>query len=156
MEAPQAKGARDRRRVDPHPVFAKRILEPIFEFNCRHNFLPLIEAHRAWVAMLAEREIVPRASAAAILRGLNEIEQAGPESMRPFDAGIEFFYLHMERALVQRVAGGEAVVGNLNLGRTRPPSARGRFTAKGSEDRNQQLGHFYILTAPPRTILVRG
>src|SRR5205823_3521831 len=33
---------------------------------------------------------------------------------------VEFFYLHMERALVARVAGGEAVVGNLNLGRTRP------------------------------------
>src|SRR5438874_6389835 len=112
-------------RVEPHPVFAQRILEPIFEFNCRHNFLPLIEAHRAWVTMLAEREIVPRASATAILRGLNDIEHAGPESMRPFDAGVEFFYLHMERALVQRVAGGEAVVGNLNLGRTRPePLAR--------------------------------
>src|SRR5205823_12885312 len=64
-------------------------------------------------------------AAAAILCGLDEIEKAGPDSMRPFDGAVEFFYLHMERALVQRVAGGEAVVGNLNLGRTRPePLAR--------------------------------
>ena len=36
-----------------------------------------------------------------------------------FGTAVEFFYLHMERALMQRVQGGEAVVGNLNLGRTR-------------------------------------
>src|SRR6185312_8808042 len=30
------------------------------------------------------------------------------------------YYLHMERALVERVPGGEAIVGDLNLGRTRP------------------------------------
>src|SRR5213594_3176625 len=118
-------GARDRMRAAPSDVFAKRILEPIFEFNCRHNFYPLIDAHRAWLAMLTERQIVPAKAAAAILRALGEIEKAGPDSMRPFDPAVEFFYLHMERALVQRVAGGEAVVGNLNLGRTRPePLAR--------------------------------
>jgi len=45
--------------------------------------------------------------------------------MRPFDPAVEYFYLHMERALVERVDEGEAVVGNLNLGRTRPePLAR--------------------------------
>src|SRR5439155_15144793 len=55
-----------------------------------------------------------------ILRALDEIEAAGPNALRPFDPAVEFYYLHMERALVARVAGGEAVVGNLNLGRTRP------------------------------------
>src|SRR5688500_5942193 len=119
------KGARDRMRTDPNPVYARAILEPLFEFNCRHFFQPLIEAHRAWLTMLAERNIVPRERAADILRALDEIERAGPDSVRPFDAAVEFFYLHMERALVQRVVGGEAVVGNLNLGRTRPePLAR--------------------------------
>jgi argininosuccinate lyase len=119
------KGARDRMRAEPNPVYARAILEPLFEFNCRHFFRPLIDAHRAWLTMLAERSIVPRDRAAAILRGLDDIERAGPDSMRPFDPAVEYFYLHMERALVQRVAGGEAVVGNLNLGRTRPePLAR--------------------------------
>src|SRR5688572_24704791 len=118
-------GARDRMRASANPVFAKQILEPLFELNCRLFFHPLIAAHRAWLIMLAERNIVAREAAAAILRGLDEIEKAGPDSMRPFDPAVEFFYLHMERALVQRVAGGEAVVGNLNLGRTRPePLAR--------------------------------
>jgi argininosuccinate lyase len=121
---PQA-GARDRMRAAADPVFAKNILEPIFEFNCRWNFYPLIDAHRAWLTMLAEKSIVPRETAAAILRGLDDIERAGPDSLRPFDGAVEFYYLHMERALVSRVPGGEAVVGNLNLGRTRPePLAR--------------------------------
>src|SRR4051794_10168419 len=114
------KGARDRMRAEPNPVFAERILRPIFEFNCRHNFQPLIEAHRAWLTMLVERSLVPRDRAGKILAALETIEKTGPDSMRPFDAAVEFFYLHMERAIVSRVTGGEAVVGNLNLGRTRP------------------------------------
>ena len=119
------KGARDRMRAEPDLVYAGCILEPLFEFNCRHFFHPLIAAHRAWLTMLAERGIVAGERAAAILQGLDEIERAGPDSMLPFDAQLEFFYLHLERALVQRVPGGEAVVGNLNLGRTRPePLAR--------------------------------
>src|SRR5690349_10430681 len=119
------KGARDRMRAEANPVFAERILRPIFEFNSQHNFRPLIEAHRAWLAMLVERNIVERESAAKIFRALDDIEKAGPDSMRPFDAGVEFYYLHMERAIVSRVPGGEAAVGNLNLGRTRPePLAR--------------------------------
>ena len=112
-------------RAEPNEVFARQILEPLFELNCRHFFRPLIDAHRAWLIMLAERGIVARAPAAAILKGLDALEREGPDSVRPFDAAVEFFYLHMERALVGRVPGGEAVVGNLNLGRTRPePLAR--------------------------------
>jgi argininosuccinate lyase len=121
----EAKGARDRMRVPPHPVFAAHILEPIFEINARHYFHRLIAAHRAWLLMLAERGIVVAADAAQILRALAEIEAEGPEVARPFDAGLDYYYLHIERALVARVPGGEAVVGNLNLGRTRPePLAR--------------------------------
>jgi len=121
----EVKGARDRMRAEPNPVYADKILRPLFEFNCRHFFGPLIEAHRAWLTMLAERGIVARDRAASVLVALDDIERTGADSMRPFDPAVEFFYLHMERALVQRVADGEAVVGNLNLGRTRPePLAR--------------------------------
>jgi argininosuccinate lyase len=119
------KGARDRMRAEANPVFAERILRPIFEFNNRHNFRPLIDAHRAWLTMLVEQKIVGREPAAKILRALDDIEKAGPDSMRPFDAGVEFYYLHMERAIISRVPGGEAAAGNLNMGRTRPePIAR--------------------------------
>src|SRR5437867_2532787 len=104
-----AKGARDRMRAAPDPVFAQKILEPIFEFNCRHLFAPLIAAHRAWLTMLAECNIVPRAAAASIFRALDEIDKTGEDSMRPFDPAVEFFYLHMERVLIARVPGGEAV-----------------------------------------------
>lgn len=119
------KGARDRMRDDPNRVFAERILSPIFEFNSRHNFKPLLAAHRAWLLMLTEKDIVPRDRAASILEALAAIEKEGPDALRPFDSAIEYYYLHMERALVERVPGGESSVGNLNLGRTRPePLAR--------------------------------
>src|SRR4051812_20463598 len=122
---PQQSGARDRMRAIADPTFAKNILEPLFELNAKLYFYPLIDAHRAWLIMLAERQIVAREQAAAILRGLDELERSGPDAVRPFDPAAEFYYLHMERALVARVPGGEAVVGNLNLGRTRPePLAR--------------------------------
>src|SRR5688500_14822720 len=95
-----AAGARDRMRAPADPVYAAQLFEPLFELNCRHFFHPLVDAHRAWLTMLAEQSIVAGDAAAAILRGLDEIEVAGPESMRPFDPAVEFFYLHMERALV--------------------------------------------------------
>lgn len=119
------KGARDRMRVPPDGTFASHILEPIFEVNARHYFFRLIAAHRAWLLMLAERHIVERDQAAQILKALDEIEREGPDAARPFDAALDYYYLHIERALVERVPGGESVVGNLNLGRTRPePLAR--------------------------------
>src|SRR5437773_12521093 len=98
----QPTGARDRMRAEPNAVYAKQILEPIFEFNCRYNFFPLIDAHRAWLIMLVERQLVPRDHAAAIFKALDDLERAGPDSLRPFDAAVEFYYLHMERALVAR------------------------------------------------------
>jgi len=118
-------GARDRMKVPPDATFARHILEPIYEINARHYFHRLIAAHRAWLVMLAERRIVDRTHAARILAALGEIEREGPDAERPFDASLDYYYLHIERALVARVEGGESVVGNLNLGRTRPePLAR--------------------------------
>ena len=118
-------GARDRMRASAHPVFAEQILNPIFEFNCRNFFVPLLSAHRAWLTMLVERGIVDARPAKAIFKGLEELEAAGSDAVRPFDPAVEYYYLHMERALVTLVPGGEAVVGDLNLGRTRPePLAR--------------------------------
>ncbi|HZQ44856.1 MAG TPA: argininosuccinate lyase [Acidobacteriaceae bacterium] len=113
-------GARDRMRASAHVTFADNILSPIFEFNCAHYFAPLLAAHRAWLTMLAECRILDRTKAAAILQGLDAVEAAGPDCVRPFDPTVEYYYLHMERALVSRVPGGEAIVGDLNLGRTRP------------------------------------
>lgn len=118
-------GARDRMRVDPNPTYARNILEPIFEFNNAHYYFALLDTHRAWIAMLAERAIVPTDRAALILRGLDTLEKLGPQAACPFTPAVDFYYLHVERALMQHVPGGEAVVGNLNLGRTRPePLAR--------------------------------
>lgn len=122
---PLPKGARDRMREEPNEVFGDRILAPIFEFNCRYNFHPLLQAHRAWLVMMTERGQISRSDARKILNALKLVEEKGPDSMRPFDRAVEYFYLHMERALVSLVEEGESVVGNLNVGRTRPePLAR--------------------------------
>lgn len=119
------KGARDRMREEPNEVFGERILRPIFEFNCKFNFGPLLQAHRAWLVMMTEQAEISKSDARKILQALQIIEAKGPDAMRPFDRAVEYFYLHMERALVELVEGGEAVVGNLNIGRTRPePLAR--------------------------------
>lgn len=107
-------------RASAHATFSDNILSPIFEFNCAYYFAPLLAAHRAWLTMLVECSIVERAKAAAILRGLSAVEAAGPDAVRPFDPAVEYYYLHLERALVDCVPGGEAIVGDLNLGRTRP------------------------------------
>src|SRR6185437_318609 len=62
-------GARDRMRAPAHPIFAEQILSPIFEFNCRNFFAPLLAAHRAWLTMLVECGIVKREPAKAIFKG---------------------------------------------------------------------------------------
>lgn len=119
------KGARDRFREDINPVFAERILKPIFDFNNRHHFFPLLTAHRAWLIGLTESGSVEAATACKILDAIDRLESDGPEGVCPFDPTIDYYYLHVERALVQRLDEGEAVAGNLNLGRTRPePLAR--------------------------------
>lgn len=143
-------GARDRFRESANAVYARQILEPIFEYNTRYNFYPLIDAHRAWLTMLAEEKIVPAKTAAPILRALDDIEKQGPDACRPFDASVEFYYLHMERALVQRIKGGEEAAGNLNLGRTRPePLARMVM-------RNALLGTLCQVLAMRKTLLDRA
>lgn len=113
-------GARDRMDANLDPVFTAQILEPIFEFNCRHYFGPLIAAHRAWITMLMERGIVDPGKTARTLAGLARLEAAGVAAIRPFDPAAEYFYLHVEKALTSLVPGGESIVGDLNLGRTRP------------------------------------
>ena len=119
------KGARDRFREDINPVLSSRILEPIFEFSIRHFFSPLLTVHRAWPVALAESESVGLEDASKILDAIDALEAEGPDAAKPFDPTIDYYYLHVERALVQRLADGEAVAGNLNLGRTRPePLAR--------------------------------
>jgi argininosuccinate lyase len=107
-------------RASAHATFANNILSPIFEFNCEHYFTPLLAAHRAWLTMLVEADIVKRSAAVGIFKGLEPVEASGPDAVRPFDPAVEYYYLHLERALVARVPGGETAVGDLNLGRTRP------------------------------------
>jgi argininosuccinate lyase len=143
-------GARDRMRASAHPTFAQNILRPIFDLHSRLHFFPLIDAHRAWLTMLAERRIVPTSQAAPILRALDELEREGPASGGDFDPAVEFYYLHMERALIARVTGGESIVGNLNLGRTRPEPLNRMVM------RDRLIAALRLVIAMRRTLLSRA
>ncbi|MFQ5895445.1 MAG: argininosuccinate lyase [Nitrospinota bacterium] len=109
---------RDRLAAAPSEIFNKTILRPLFAFKRRHWFYPLMTTHKAWTVVLYEAGVIDRSDAARLLAALSELEAAGPDALGEFNPAFEYFYLHAERALSQKL--GEDVVGNLNLGRTRP------------------------------------
>ncbi|MQB00146.1 MAG: argininosuccinate lyase [Actinobacteria bacterium] len=109
---------RERMSVAPSPLFHDTILRQFFEFKQRFWFAPLVATHRAWAVCLYEAGLIDREDARKIRQALDELETTGPSAAEPYDLNFEYFYLHVERFLSERI--GEEVVGNLNLGRTRP------------------------------------
>lgn len=113
-----AKEMRERLAAEPSEVWTRTILQPLYEFKLRHWFRPLITAHRGWAVVLHEGGVISKEDAALIFGALSELDAAGPGALGAFDPAFEYFYLHVERFLTERA--GEEVLGNLNLGRTRP------------------------------------
>jgi argininosuccinate lyase len=104
-------------------VYTETVLEPSHRFMVEHYFHALSETNKAWVAMLVETGIVAPAPGAELLRGLRELDEAGPDAIRRFEPRYEYFYSHMERFLIERL--GEDVAGEIDIARTRPePLAR--------------------------------
>ena len=60
----------------PAPVYKDTVLAPLFETAKRHHAGPLMRVNRAHAVMLAERGILARDEAAAILAALGDIEAA--------------------------------------------------------------------------------
>lgn len=102
----------------PADRFHDTILMQYFDYKSRHWFKPLIDTHRAWSLCLVEAGAMAESDARSLWRALEELERIGPDGVLPYDRNFEYFYLHVERFLTERV--GEDVAGNLNLGRTRP------------------------------------
>ncbi|MDA1000222.1 MAG: argininosuccinate lyase [bacterium] len=113
-----AKEMRDRLAAEPSEVWTRTILKPLYEFKLRHWFYPLIAAHQGWAVILHEGGVIPKEDAARIFGALSDLKTAGPAALGEFNPAFEYFYLHVERFLTERA--GEEVIGNLNLGRTRP------------------------------------
>lgn len=72
---------------------------------------------RAHARMLAKQRIIPRNAAAAILRGLDQIEKEIRAGRLPLQAELEDIHLHIEARLAALI--GEEAAGRLHTGRSR-------------------------------------
>lgn len=115
--------SRERLEAPPGPIYTETILKPSYDFMLEHYFEGLLEANKAWTVMLAETGIIPDATAGSLLRAVRALEAEGRAGMGEFNPAYEYFYSTMEHYLTEQV--GEAVSGEINIGRTRPePLAR--------------------------------
>lgn len=115
--------SRERFENPPDPVYCDLFLRGSFEFQRDSFFAELLDVHRAWAVMLLECEIISRDTVRGLLAGVQVLVEQGPEALRDFRPGIEYFYSHTERFLIDQL--GNEVAGELSIGRTRPePLAR--------------------------------
>jgi argininosuccinate lyase len=86
--------------IFPAPVYRRTVLEQTFE-NAKVYFLePLLAIEYAHTLMLAKQKIIPEASAALCLRGLQQfdVEQIRHE---PYDPDVEDLYFYIEKKLIE-------------------------------------------------------
>lgn len=115
--------SRERLQAPPGTVYTETVLKPSYDFKLEHYFEALVDTNKAWTVMLCDTGIIPQATAAQLCKALEELEQDGRAGMGAFNPEYEYFYSTMEHYLSERV--GEAVSGEINIGRTRPePLAR--------------------------------
>jgi len=109
--------------VEYDPLYLETHYLNQFEQQLSCFFYPLLKTHLAWAIMLAERQIIPRESAAELCKTLLELQKEKPDVLRPYVPAYGDVYVHVEKYLVRQI--GEDHVGHLALGRTRPePIAR--------------------------------
>mgnify|MGYP005844043595 CR=1 FL=1 len=108
----------ERLRTGYDPLYVETVHAKKFEEHSKYTFHPLIKTHMAWITMLAEQGIVPRASAKKVCQALKELGEKGPEALLPYIPEHQDVYFHMEKYLVRQI--GQEHVGYLALGRTRP------------------------------------
>ena len=79
------------------------------------SFDEMILLNKAYAVMLADREIIDRESAAAIVDGLEHVHQT--LKVEDLQGGLEEIYFNVERAMFKKV--GAKVGGRLHTGRSR-------------------------------------
>lgn len=100
----------------PHPLYEKFVLKPFFEDAKTYYYDPMLSANRAQVVMLCRCKIITLANAQALLRGLQQIETGGVDSL-VYRSGVEDLFFAMEGKLIE--IAGAAHGGNLQLARSR-------------------------------------
>jgi argininosuccinate lyase len=107
----------ERVKVPHDPLYVEYVDRGKFLEDIEYQFYTLIDTHRAWLAMLVEKRIVPGGEAAKVLIALDKLRGLGPEVIE-YHPGFHDLYTHMEQWLINEA--GKEVVAHLSLARTRP------------------------------------
>ncbi len=103
--------------VFPAPVYKETVLAPLFEGVKRHHWQHQMRINRASAVMLAERGLLSRAEAGAILAALDDIVAKVDVKRLDYTGEHEDFFFYVESELKRRL--GVEVAGKLHTGRSR-------------------------------------
>jgi len=101
----------------PAPAYRDTVLAPLFEGVKRHYWRHLLRVDRASAIMLAGRQLLARAEAAAILDALDAIEAETDVPALAYTGEHEDFFFLVQAELARRL--GAQVAGKLHTGRSR-------------------------------------
>ena len=101
----------------PAPVYKDTVLGPLFDTAKRYHAEPLLRVNRAHAVMLAERGILKREEASAILSALRGIASGFDANALSYDGSVEDLFFHIEGILTERL--GIDLAGKLHTGRSR-------------------------------------
>ncbi len=101
------------------PVYRETVLAPLFAVVTRHHWRHLLCVNRAHAVMLAERDLLTAADAAAILGAIDHLEAHLERTIDTleYDSAHEDFFFYVESELRART--GADVAGRLHTGRSR-------------------------------------
>ena len=100
----------------PHPVYARTVLEPLFEGALAHHAGDMDAVNEAHLVMLAETGILPRGDAAAIARALDAVVAEVDRGALTYTGAHEDWFFLVEAQLAERLGEG---AGALHTGRSR-------------------------------------
>jgi len=100
----------------PHPAYARRVLAPNFEQTKTYLVPAMLAATRAHIVMLARQNILDRAIAQSLLRGLTQLESEGVQNVI-YDGKYEDLFFYLEHRLGELTS--EDAVGNMQIARSR-------------------------------------
>ena len=103
--------------VFPAPVYKETVLAPLFEGVKKHHWQHQMRINRASAVMLAEKGLLGRSEAGAILEALDDIVATVDVSRLDYTGEHEDFFFYVESELKRRL--GVEVAGKLHTGRSR-------------------------------------
>jgi Argininosuccinate lyase len=109
-------------------TYQQHHLRPTYQHHAPHLFRPMVRASQAHVVMLVEQGLVPAERGARLLRGLRELDGAGPAGadVPPYDGSVEDVYFLLEKRLAE-VCGISTAELDVQLARSRNDLDAGVF-----------------------------